>query len=155
MIIQADARRLPFRANTFAAVISGPPSPTSGVWENGYVDELDMALDESRRVLRPGGQGWFLLRHTNGEDWWYRFDPVSLGGWSHRGTNHLPVMAKPGVYWGVTDTDEVAAIVARCTRPGDLVLDPFAGRGGIPRVARKMGRVFVACDIDAGQLLWR
>lgn len=44
-----------------------------------------------------------------------------------------------------------AELVIRClqaaTRPGDLVLDPFAGSGTVGEVAFNMGRRFVLCDL--------
>jgi len=39
-------------------------------------------------------------------------------------------------------------ILARVCRPGDLVLDPFAGSGVTERVAEEMGLRWAGCDID-------
>lgn len=35
-----------------------------------------------------------------------------------------------------------------CTKPGDLVVDPFAGTGTTLRVARRLGRQAITCDLD-------
>lgn len=39
-------------------------------------------------------------------------------------------------------------VFPRCCRPGDLVLDPFAGSGVSGRVAREFGLRWAGCDID-------
>ncbi len=59
---------------------------------------------------------------------------------------HLPrVTPKPKAPW---PTELVAAIVDPMTRPGDLVLDPFAGSGVTGLQARRMGRDAVMIDAD-------
>jgi modification methylase len=40
----------------------------------------------------------------------------------------------------------VERTIAVCTRPGDLVLDPFAGSGTTPAVARRMGRRYIGIE---------
>jgi SAM-dependent methyltransferase len=45
--VQADATRLPFRSECFAAV--------AALWMLYYLDRPDVALTEAARVLRPGG----------------------------------------------------------------------------------------------------
>ena len=42
----------------------------------------------------------------------------------------------------------IAYILARACRPGDLVLDPFAGPGSSRDAARKLGLTWRGCDID-------
>jgi site-specific DNA-methyltransferase (adenine-specific) len=39
-------------------------------------------------------------------------------------------------------------IVRLCSRPGDLVLDPFSGSGTTAAVAKKLGRRYLACDVS-------
>ena len=39
-------------------------------------------------------------------------------------------------------------IVRACSEPGDLVLDPFAGSGATPKVARSLGRRWVGVEIS-------
>lgn len=39
------------------------------------------------------------------------------------------------------------AILA-CTKPGDIVLDPFTGSGTTPKVCKEFGRIFLGCDIS-------
>lgn len=53
---QADATALPFMAETFDGVVAA--------WMLYHVPDLDRALKEARRVLRPGGQ---LTVATNGD----------------------------------------------------------------------------------------
>jgi site-specific DNA-methyltransferase (adenine-specific) len=42
----------------------------------------------------------------------------------------------------------VKRVLMACTAPGDLVLDPFAGSGTTPAVARQTGRRCIAIDTD-------
>jgi DNA modification methylase len=42
----------------------------------------------------------------------------------------------------------IAYILARVCRPGDLVLDPFAGSGSSRDAAEKLGLRWRGCDID-------
>src|SRR5262245_40089604 len=45
--------------------------------------------------------------------------------------------------------EEVAtAAVIGLTKPGDVVLDPMSGSGTVPYVARRIGRVAIARDVD-------
>ncbi len=39
--------------------------------------------------------------------------------------------------------------IEKLTQPGDLVVDPFLGSGTTALVAKKLGRRFIGCDIDA------
>ena len=40
-------------------------------------------------------------------------------------------------------------IVKASSNPGDLVFDPFCGSGTVPVVCQRLGRRFVACEINA------
>ena len=40
-------------------------------------------------------------------------------------------------------------LVLASSKPGDIVLDPFCGSGTVPVVCRRLGRRFVACEINA------
>jgi DNA methylase len=42
--------------------------------------------------------------------------------------------------------------IRHATRPGDLVLDPFAGTGTFPLAAAKLGRAGAGCEIDPDML---
>lgn len=151
MTIVADALCLPLRGASVDAVISNPPYYGNGVWERGYWRKIDAVLVECRRVLRPGGTGWFLLRDRQRVERWLKFDGTS-SSWAHEGHTDPPVMLRPGTYWGIVPDAAVAAMVLGNTRPGDVVLDPFAGAGHIPKMAARLGRVPVGMDIDPVQL---
>lgn len=48
--------------------------------------------------------------------------------------------------------DELARrCILPTTLPGDVVFDPFAGSGTVPRVARELGRVGIGLDLYAGR----
>lgn len=48
--------------------------------------------------------------------------------------------------------DLLSMIVASSTNPGDLVLDCFVGSGTTSAVAQKLGRRWIACDINKGAI---
>ena len=56
---------------------------------------------------------------------------------------------KSGHKFQKTSTD-ICAIIERLTKPGDLVVDPFAGSGSIPSACKQLGRRWIATQIDAG-----
>ncbi len=93
----------------------------------------------------------------------FQLDDVRERSKSYDGRNHL-LGRNPGNVWyservafgstGQTShlavfPEEVSEkIVRACSQPGDLVLDPFAGSGTLPKVALTLGRRFVACEIS-------
>ena len=52
-------------------------------------------------------------------------------------------------YWSKKPYELLLACVELFTRPGDLVLDPFAGSGGLPLLASRLGRPAIARDRSA------
>ncbi len=46
----------------------------------------------------------------------------------------------------------IARIVRVCSNPGDLILDAFIGSGTTAAVAQKLGRRWIACDINKGAI---
>ena len=40
-------------------------------------------------------------------------------------------------------------IIEKLTDPGALVVDPFSGAGTVPAACRKLGRGWLACEIDS------
>lgn len=63
--------------------------------------------------------------------------------WAYTG-NRLHPTQKP--------TEALTPIIAALTRPGDLVLDPFAGSGSTLMAAAGLGRRFVGIELDAGHV---
>lgn len=61
--------------------------------------------------------------------------------WAYTG-NRLHPTQKP--------TEALSPIIAALTRPGDLVLDPFAGSGSTLVAAKHLGRGFIGVELDAG-----
>jgi tRNA G10 N-methylase Trm11 len=141
MRIVADAQRLPLATASVDAVISNPPYPGNGHWDGNWWEGVKGAVAECRRVLRPGGRGWFLLRRFGSEHW------------AHPGSSEFPAVARPHIInWGTVPDADVAPLILGSSPPGGVVLDPFAGRGGVPKLAGRLGRVPLGADIDAGQL---
>jgi DNA modification methylase len=44
--------------------------------------------------------------------------------------------------------EEMEFMVKHLTKPGDIVLDPFAGTGTTLQAAKKLGRHYLGCDIS-------
>ena len=102
-VVRADARTLPFRDQTFDCVFC------SYVLDLIPTQELQTAVDEFHRVLRPGGQ-IALITMTNGitrtskgliRIWTslYRLSPIACGGC--RPVELLPLMTHSG-FRGIT-----------------------------------------------------
>ncbi|BAS29371.1 DNA-methyltransferase [Limnochorda pilosa] len=64
-------------------------------------------------------------------------DRVAFGG-HRRVTSHIAIYPE-----SVTER-----IIRACSRPGEVVLDPFAGSGTTPAVARSLGRSWVGIEIS-------
>ncbi|MXW60483.1 MAG: site-specific DNA-methyltransferase [Acidimicrobiaceae bacterium] len=56
--------------------------------------------------------------------------------------------ARLGPYYAMFPISFAQDAVARFTQPGELVLDPFCGRGTVPYTAMVAGRDSLACDIN-------
>ncbi len=63
--------------------------------------------------------------------------------WSYTG-NKLHPTQKP--------TEALAPIIAALTRPGDIVLDPFAGSGSTLVAAKQLGRGLIGIELDAAHV---
>jgi DNA modification methylase len=64
--------------------------------------------------------------------------------WRTSGETHRPRHRHAG------PPDVFRRLVALYSQPGDLVVDPFCGGGGVLAVAREMGRRAIGYDIDPG-----
>lgn len=151
MRVRADARALPLAPSCVDVVISNPPYPGSSPWGGNWWAVLGAAVSECQRVLRARGRGWFLVRNPQGAEQWLTFDKETCC-WAHAGAAELPKMAGPGITWGTVPEADVVPLILGHSPPDGVVLDPFAGRGGIPKLVARLGRVPVGMDIDADQL---
>lgn len=152
MRVVADALRLPLATSSVDTVISNPPYAGNGVWADDYWAGVGAAASECQRVLKPHGRGWFLVRNSQGGEQWFTFNKTFCR-WAHPGSSHFEEVTRPGIVnWGVIADYDVVPLIRRWSPPGGTVLDPFAGRGGIPVLAKRMGRVPVGLDIDVAQL---
>jgi site-specific DNA-methyltransferase (cytosine-N4-specific) len=111
-----------------------------------YYFDLD-AIREPQQIRAGSGPG-----RASGEDW-----PT---GWSTQ-TGGLPAVGKnPGDVWRISTrpsrsehfamypVDLPHRCVAAASRPGDVVLDPFAGMSTTGRAALSLGRRYIGIDIN-------
>jgi tRNA G10 N-methylase Trm11 len=152
MRIVADAHRLPLAEGSVDVVVSNPPYPGNGHWDGDWWRGLKKAVRECQRVLRPEGRGWFLVRNPQGAEQWLTFDKTTVL-WAHEGRAVFERVYRLGIVnWGMIPDADVVPLIVSHTRPGDVVLDPFAGRGCVLKLAARLGRVPLGADIDAAQL---
>lgn len=127
MFVVADARALPFRTGSFDAVVTSPP------WDLPRV--FHSSLAELARVCRRGGRMVVMQRSWT--------EVRDCRGRVVRRVGRLP-QTGPGLRYPATPSAGAAALV----RFGELVLDPFAGVGGVVRGAELGGAVGVGADVD-------
>lgn len=101
--------------------------------------------------LTPGGQAVQLwqrkvntfwkpvLIYTNGEYVGEWLGDVTKSDVNDNDKNHH--------HWGQSESG-MADLIARLSKPGQLVCDPFLGGGTTAVVCHELGRRFVGCDID-------
>lgn len=77
-----------------------------------------------------------------------------LAAWEGgRGKSNILKAGRPRVWPGGHPTpkpvDLVGELISNSSRPGELVLDPFAGSGVVAAAARDLGRRFLAFDVSS------
>lgn len=113
---------------------------------NSYTFNLD-AVKLRRRVLAPyrGGDG-------SPKDWY------SADGGNFRDTAPSNIWTDITIpFWSMPENTEhptqkseklIAKLILASSNPGDVVFDPFVGSGTTPVTAKKLGRKFIAVEID-------
>jgi adenine-specific DNA-methyltransferase len=91
-------------------------------------------LDEIREQSKEYDKRNNFLGRNPGNVW--EVDRVAYG--STEQTSHIAVFPE-----AVSEK-----IIRACSRPGDLVLDPFCGSGTAPKVARSLGRRWIGVEIS-------
>jgi DNA modification methylase len=105
-------------------------------------------LDSEGRIYWPTRKGaWPRLKRyeetTEGRpctDFWDDLDPINMVGLEREG---YPTQ-KP--------EDLLERVIVGSSNPGNLVLDCFIGSGTTAAVAQKLGRRWIACDINKGAI---
>lgn len=110
------------------------------------IDKLD-ALDKTGRIHWPesGGMPRYkrYLDEMKGKALQSIWDDISfVSSWSGERTDY-PTQKPEGL---------LRRIIGSSTDPGDLVLDCFAGSGTTAAVAQKLGRRWIAADINKGAI---
>lgn len=84
----------------------------------------------------------------------YRAMRAEAGGKQMKSVWTIPTPGAKEKEFGNHPTQKPLALLERiisaCSRPGDLVLDPFAGSGTTGVAAQRLGRRFVGIELDAG-----
>jgi len=121
-------------------------------------DYTDKSIAELRRQNRVYDSSagtvyikYFLKKDATGR--WVKEQPVDTLWDDHdvRPLRHRPKAEEMGY-----DTQKpeglLERIIAWATRPGDLVMDVYAGSGTTLAVAEKMGRRWLGCDVGAASI---
>lgn len=104
-----------------------------------------------------------ILMFTAGEDFTFNLDPVRVPQKYYRERNNMRG-ANPGDVWAFSHvhyshpnrqphpTQKPEGLVERMVKassnPGDLVLDPFAGSGTVPRVCQQLDRGCIGIELN-------
>ncbi|NQT84582.1 site-specific DNA-methyltransferase [bacterium] len=110
---------------------------------------------------------WFVKAGPNCSKPLFQLDEVREKAVSYDGRNHV-LGRNPGNVWqaervayGSTGQtthpavfpEEISEKIIRCcSKPGDVVVDPFAGSGTACKVSLTLGRQFLGCDISEGYI---
>ena len=89
-----------------------------------------------RRLEAPRRQSGPVVAEVEGQD--FLAEPI----WRTPGEAHRPRHRHAG------PPEVFRRLLALYSRPGDLVVDPFCGGGGVLAIARDMGREAIGYDID-------
>jgi DNA modification methylase len=103
----------------------------TGVKTGGF----STAVDAARKAVTSGGKP----ADVRGMSWETR---------NRRSVWTVPTSPYPGAHFATFPEALVEPCVLAGSRPGDLVLDPFAGTCTVGRVAAKHGRRFVGVDLN-------
>jgi len=96
-------------------------------------------MGDTRRTLAPEHE--VILFAAKGNFTWPAGRPSTMFRFSKpRGPTRTHLAEKP--------VGLLAAIIQATTRPGDLVVDPFAGSGSTGEAAVRLGRSFVGVELD-------
>lgn len=103
-------------------------------------DKQNRGMGDTRRTLAPAHE--VILFAVKGDFTWPGGRPSTMFRW-------------PRPHWkhGRTHPTEkpvglLAELIAATTRPGDMVVDPFAGSGSTGEAAVRLGRAFWGCELD-------
>jgi hypothetical protein len=99
-----------------------------------------------RKIGRTHGRGQAAQKPTGTNEslsrWYDARGRLSRSVWSI-------AVARSGADHPARMPDELAErCIKASTRPGDVVLDPAAGSGTVPRVAASLGRDAIGCDLN-------
>ena len=178
MFLHADCRTVLPTLPPVDAIITSPPywsGRGTGLGGESRPQDYVEALVTLPLPLTPHGTFWLLLGGALGIPWevaagfqargWLLVQDVV---WAHQ-HGHTPIFRFHRTPHGMRDTHSVwpipamqtitdtyaalpEALVARClalsTRPGQTVLDPFAGIGTVGRVAQQQHRNFIGIECD-------
>jgi site-specific DNA-methyltransferase (cytosine-N4-specific) len=142
----ADAVRVPLSAATLREMQEG----YNGKGRKGYEGTGAQNPSETKsriiKNLQAKGQTVHTM-HVNRENGEGEPALNSLGA-NLKSVWHIPTQPFPGAHFATFPERIPELCIKAGSRPGDIVLDPFAGSGTTPEVAKRLGRDFIAIDIS-------
>ena len=110
---------------------------------------------DNEAIKEPVKQDWGDRNRTNGK---YHNEGTGLqphGGLekSYKKANKRSVWSVPtksyaGAHFAVYPAELIEPCVLSCSKPNDIVLDPFMGSGTTAMVAQKLGRKYLGCELN-------
>lgn len=133
-------------------------------------DNIPISMAPQRLAIELAKEGWLIVQEITWVKTYRVPGRVRLFSHPESKTEKVYMLAKtknyryydrtPGNVWPVSPArygpgqwavlpDELIKRCLECsTIQGDIVLDPFSGSGGVPRVAASLGRIGIGSDIN-------
>jgi len=118
------------------------------VKKSKYFWNRDAIMEPSKVPTDSGGSGMKRKRMPTAEMNGFRVRGKTYEKRNPRNVLTLPVQPYKGAHTATFPMDLVRWCVKAASRPGNLVLDPFAGSGTVGVVAKELGRNAVLLDIS-------
>jgi site-specific DNA-methyltransferase (adenine-specific) len=116
----------------------------------GYKPTERIPPGQIPNTIKKHGNG-DVPRHRDSAGFHSRWDNAdNPAGRNRRSVWTISTKSFAGAHFAVMPWDLVEPCVLAGSRPGDLVLDPFAGAGTVGMVARRHGRSFIGIELNSG-----
>ena len=107
-------------------------------------DRYNYAVADHNVSEEQRNQGWVTTKNRAER----KMVEMKAGGRNRRTVWTITTQPFKGAHFAVMPEKLVEPCVLAGSRPGDLILDPFAGSGTVGVVAQKLGRAFIGVELN-------